>query len=108
MALVTFEGAKILDYQLVRLQNGENKLAVPMTAQLAPNFNLAVAVMTDVRQAPQAKPGDGEEEQEENLPKRFHEASSPFQVERDLKVAVQIQRAGRTTRRRCGQATKFK
>ncbi len=94
LALVTFEGAKILDYQLVRLQNGENKLALPMTAKLAPNFNLAVAVMTDVRQGPKAKPGDGEEEESEKLPKRFHEASSPFQVERDLKVAVQIQRAG--------------
>jgi len=100
LALVTFEGAKILGYQLVRLETGENKLAVPMTAKLAPNFNLALAVMTDVRQAPKGKLGDGEgkeEEQDEDgkgLPKRFHEASSPFQVERDLKVAVQIQRAG--------------
>ena len=40
LALVTFEGAKILDYQLVRLQNGENKLAVPMTAQAGPEFQL--------------------------------------------------------------------
>lgn len=94
LALVTFEGAKILSYQLVRLQNGENKLAVPMTAQLAPNFNLAVSVMTDVRQTPQAKPDAGDEKEEEHPPKRFHEASSPFQVERDLKVAVQIQRVG--------------
>ncbi|HPM82478.1 MAG TPA: MG2 domain-containing protein, partial [Candidatus Anammoximicrobium sp.] len=98
LALVTFEGAKILDYQLVRLQNGENKLTVPMTAKLAPNFNLAVAVMTDVRQAAKGKPSDDEGREDEQggnaLPKRFHEASSPFQVERDLKVAVQIQRTG--------------
>ena len=100
LALVTFQGAKILDYQLVRLQTGENKLAVPMTAKLAPNFNLAVAVMTDVRQTTEGRnPATAREEETgsgyKHPPKRFHEASSPFQVERDLKVAVQIQRAGR-------------
>ena len=62
--LVTFQGARVLEYKLVRLQNGANKLAIPITARLAPNFNLAVAVMTEVRQGGRAKPGDDEGEAE--------------------------------------------
>ena len=69
LALVTFEGAKMLDYQLVRLKNGENKLAVPMTAKLAPNFDLAVAVMTDVRQAAgRTRPGKDQDRTAESIP----------------------------------------
>jgi uncharacterized protein YfaS (alpha-2-macroglobulin family)/tetratricopeptide (TPR) repeat protein len=85
LALVTFQGAKILDYKLVNLQKGANKLPVPMTAQLAPNFELDVTVMTDSRPDPKAKP-----DAEGKLPVviRFHQATSYFQVERELKVKL--------------------
>ncbi len=88
LALVTFQGAKILDYRLVELKKGTNKLAIPMTAKLAPNFDLAVAVMTDTR------PAADEKGENETPPRRFHAASSPFTVERDLNVAVAIKRKG--------------
>ena len=42
-------GRRVLDYRLVELKTGVNKLEIPMTASLAPNFELAVAVMTDPR-----------------------------------------------------------
>jgi uncharacterized protein YfaS (alpha-2-macroglobulin family)/tetratricopeptide (TPR) repeat protein len=85
LALVTFQGAKIIDYKLVNLQKGANKLPFAMTAGLAPNFDLAVSVMTDTRPDPKAKPDlDGK------LPAiiRFHEATSNFKVERELKVKL--------------------
>ena len=47
LALVTYQGARVLDYRLVELKTGANKLEIPMTAALAPNFELSVAVMTD-------------------------------------------------------------
>ena len=50
LALVTYQGARVLDYRLVELKTGANKLEIPMTAALAPNFELAVAVMTDPEQ----------------------------------------------------------
>jgi len=84
LALVAFQGAKILDYRLVELKKGANKLAIPMTAKLAPNFELSVAVMTDVRSQPDEKA------EEKTLPRRFHAASSPFNVERELNVAVTV------------------
>ncbi|HKD35778.1 MAG TPA: MG2 domain-containing protein, partial [Pirellulales bacterium] len=46
LALVTFQGARVLDYKLVRLETGANKFTIPMSAKLAPNFDLDVAVMT--------------------------------------------------------------
>ena len=46
---MTYQGARVLDYRLVELKTGVNKLEIPMTASLAPNFELAVAVMTDPR-----------------------------------------------------------
>ncbi len=45
--MITFQAARILGYRLVELRSGQNPLSIPMTAQLAPNFELAVAVMTD-------------------------------------------------------------
>ncbi|MCL4190378.1 MAG: tetratricopeptide repeat protein, partial [Thermoguttaceae bacterium] len=98
LALVTLQGAKVLRYQLVELQTGANKLPLPMTAELAPNFELDVAVMTDARDEedditgddlaapldPLSPPGP-----KKRLAKRFHQASSPFAVERDLQVAVE-------------------
>ncbi len=49
LALVTYQGARVLDYRLVELKTGANELKIPMTAELAPNFELAVGVMTDRR-----------------------------------------------------------
>ncbi len=98
LALVTLQGAKVLRYQLVELRTGANKLPLPMTAELAPNFELDVAVMTDARDeegdtadADLAEPSDPmvPPGPKKRLAKRFHQASSPFAVERDLRVAVE-------------------
>jgi uncharacterized protein YfaS (alpha-2-macroglobulin family)/TolA-binding protein len=102
LALVTFQGAHVLDYQLVPLVKGANALAIPMTAALAPNFELAVAVMTDPRPdkdaaaKPQAKgPAGGAKPQAAKRPiVRFHEATSPFTVERDLRVKLAVRPKG--------------
>ncbi|HEX7449417.1 MAG TPA: tetratricopeptide repeat protein [Pirellulales bacterium] len=80
LALVTYQGARVLDYKLVRLKTGDNELEVTMTATLAPNFELAAAVMTDER-----PPKDPEEAKKF---RRFHQASSPFAVERELKLTI--------------------
>ena len=74
LALVTFEGSRVFGYRLVPLQTGANKLPVPMGADLAPNFELAVAVMTEAA--------------------RFHQASCPFTVERELRVSLDVRRPG--------------
>jgi uncharacterized protein YfaS (alpha-2-macroglobulin family)/TolA-binding protein len=87
LALVTFQGAKILDYQILNLKKGANKLPIPMTAKLAPNFDLSVAVMTDSR----PKKNDDAKK----LPRRFHSASSPFAVGRELIVKVEPQVNGK-------------
>lgn len=79
LALVTFQGARVLEYRLVRLNNGENEIQIPMTVALAPNFELAVAVMTDPRKMV--------DDQGRAL-LRFHEATSPFTVERGLKIHI--------------------
>ena len=71
LALVTYEGSQVLDYRLVELQTGTNRLSIPITARLAPNFQLAVAVMSD------ASPK-----------RRFHEATSQLTVQRALKVTL--------------------
>jgi uncharacterized protein YfaS (alpha-2-macroglobulin family)/TolA-binding protein len=96
LALVTFQGARILDYKLVQLQKGANKLDIPMTATLAPNFELAVAVMTDTRPAPKKLAAEdvGADEPAVQEVRRFHEASSPFRVERDLRVSVAVKPKG--------------
>src|SRR4029079_19215883 len=57
--------------------------------KLAPNFELSVAVMTDVRGA-KAKRGA----QTATPSVRFHEATSPFAVERDLKIKVEVKKRG--------------
>ena len=84
LALVTFQGAKILDYRLVELKTGRNNLPVDFDADLAPNFELAVALMTDGDRKADAK----------TAAKRFHEANSPFTVERDLVVKMKWKSAG--------------
>ncbi|MEI8374895.1 MAG: MG2 domain-containing protein [Planctomycetota bacterium] len=130
LALVTYQGARVLDYRLVELKTGANKLEIPMTATLAPNFELAVAVMTDPRpdlgsdnivgwtsesvQIPAtdleihpqgtrtdsevhptgpAKPQVGKKVESKPRPiVRFHTSTSPFTVERDLRVKIATKR----------------
>jgi alpha-2-macroglobulin len=67
LALVTYDGAEVLGYQLVELNEGENELQLPMTAELAPNFTLSVAVMDR---------------------NRFHTADAPFEVSQKLNIAI--------------------
>jgi tetratricopeptide (TPR) repeat protein len=102
LALVTYQGAKVLDYKLVELNQGTNKLSIPMSAKLAPNFELSVIVMTDTRAAKE----NGDDQNAEDAagaasgiyPKRgkpivrFHTASSHFRVARDLKVTLETKR----------------
>ncbi len=99
----------MLDYRLVKLETGANKFSIPMAARLAPNFDLNVAVMTDPRAAianpvsrkalaaGQPAPGavvtakpqaDLLPTEKPRPPRRFHEASSPFTVERPLQITL--------------------
>jgi TolA-binding protein len=81
VALVTHQGAKVLGYQLVELVKGANKLKIPMTSELAPNFELSIDVMTDAR--PDA---------DRKAVLRYHHAAAPVTVERDLKLKLSIAR----------------
>ncbi|QDV45560.1 tol-pal system protein YbgF [Stieleria neptunia] len=45
LALVTFDGASVLGHRLVQLKQGENKIDIPIDADLAPNFYLSASVM---------------------------------------------------------------
>ncbi len=67
LALITYEGAEVLGYKLVELKTGANALDLPLEEKLAPNFDLAVAVME----------GD-----------KFHEARSEFRVVRELAISL--------------------
>ncbi|GAB4145397.1 MAG: hypothetical protein Tsb009_17540 [Planctomycetaceae bacterium] len=67
LALVTYDGAKVLGYRLVKLNKGVNALAIPVKANLAPNFVLSVTVMNG---------------------NRFHKAESEFLVKRKLNIAL--------------------
>jgi len=90
LALVTFQGARVLDYRLVELKKGVNKFPIVMTSNLAPNFELAVAVMTDTRL------NDKGLKTADEPAIRLHEASCPFTVERDLNVSVSFRPKGET------------
>jgi len=94
LALVTLEGARVMDYQLVELKTGLNPLAIPMVPRWAPNFELAVAVMTDPR--PDPKQPDPKQPDRQPATTRFHEASVPVSVERDLSVKLAVRRQGAT------------
>ena len=111
LALITFQGARVLDYRFVEMKPGINEISVPMTARLAPNFDLSVAVMTDGEVGSrQSAVGSGTVDKAErpatavagNTSKktdarpvvRFHEATSPFAVERDLRVKIVATRKG--------------
>ena len=91
LALVAFQGARVLDYRLVELNTGVNDLSIPMTAKLAPNFDLAISVMTEGR----AKKNNGSDKSNGSDGSNkatvcFHEATSPFSVERDLRVKLAV------------------
>ena len=89
LALVTLEGARVLDYQLLKLNRGANRLQVPLTARLAPNFQLSVAVMVDPKNPAAAG------ELPEKAPRLFT-ASSSFAVAKDLNVQLAVQRKDAT------------
>ncbi len=72
LALVTFEGASVLDHKLVNLKTGGNDLLLPMDSQFAPNVYLSVAVMQR---------------------NQFHQAQSEFRVSQQLQVTVKPQQA---------------
>ncbi|HSG72182.1 MAG TPA: MG2 domain-containing protein, partial [Planctomycetaceae bacterium] len=72
LALVTFEGASILGYRLIRLETGENAIDVPMASHLAPNFNFSVAVMHQ---------------------HQFHTAVSEFRVSQKLNLKLALDKA---------------
>ena len=91
LALVTFQADRVLDYRLVQLKTGANKLPVAMTSKLAPNFELEAAVMVDVPSEP-GDAGGKDRETKSAPPLRFHEASSPFTVVRDLNVSLSYRR----------------
>jgi uncharacterized protein YfaS (alpha-2-macroglobulin family)/TolA-binding protein len=81
-ALVTYQGAKILGYRLITLKKGDNTLAIPMEAHLAPNFHLEVNVLADQRgPKPKDRPA-----------RRFHAASTPVSVERELGITLEVRR----------------
>ncbi|MCC9609742.1 tetratricopeptide repeat protein [Blastopirellula sp. JC732] len=80
LALLTLEGAKILEYRLIQLKKGDNEIEIDVASKLAPNFQMSLAVMIDPTK----------EQDTEEVPVRFHTATSPFQVERDLQIAMKI------------------
>ena len=84
LGLITFQAARILGYRLVELRSGQNPLSIPMTAQLAPNFELAVAVMTD----------EADQKSDPRANRRFHQASASLTVERNLDIDLAWKRAG--------------
>ncbi|MDX1962876.1 MAG: MG2 domain-containing protein [Pirellulales bacterium] len=112
LALVTFDGAKILDHRLVELKTGVNQFPLPLTAKLAPNFELAVAVMHDLPdeeatalETDEASPAAKEAvkaaagavplpAKKPKLVRRFHEARNAFDVQRKLRVSLETQRKG--------------
>lgn len=102
LALVCYQGAKILDYRLVPLKKGDNEIAVSVTSQLAPEFELSVAVMRDVREIPRREQiptfhprVDWVEDFHQDVtsgievPRRFFDVVAPFSVERDLNVSLE-------------------
>ena len=83
LALLTHQGARVLDYHLLRLKKGANRIEIPMTAKLAPNFDLDVVVMADTP------------EQNAEKARRLHTATSSFNVQRDLVVKIQTDKKGK-------------
>jgi alpha-2-macroglobulin len=99
LALVTFQGARILEYRLLELKTGNNPFAIPLTAKLAPNFELNVSLMHDapvVVKPDQAADVDQPTAKEnDSAPAlRYHEASLGIIVQRQLKVEIATERKG--------------
>lgn len=95
LALVTFQGVKILDYRLVTLKTGENVLDVPLTERFAPNFQLEINVMTDVRETAKPVAVDAKGKLKVAAKKtRLHVATNEFYVDRALTVKVETKRKG--------------
>ncbi len=103
LALVTYQGARVLGYRLVEFKKGTNKLEIPITENLAPNFDLTVSVMTNggssQRRVGIAHQNEGKNEGKEQMEgmvggahPTFHEASSPFEVERPLVLTMKPNR----------------
>jgi uncharacterized protein YfaS (alpha-2-macroglobulin family)/TolA-binding protein len=76
LALVVVHGDRTLSHQFVSLQTGGNRLSIPVTAAMAPQFELSAAVMTN------------------GGPARFHEAAALLSVRRDLQVQVACRAKG--------------
>ncbi len=72
LALVTYEGASVLEYKLVELKTGANPFNFSLEPRLAPNFVLAVAVI------------DGTV---------LHHASSDFSISRKLRISLKPDRS---------------
>ncbi|MDZ7618156.1 MAG: tetratricopeptide repeat protein, partial [Patescibacteria group bacterium] len=87
LALVTCEGDTVLDYRLVPLETGANRIEIPVGLNLLPNFRLAVAVMT----------GGGAPSPDKKVEDHFFMADAPFEVRRELVVDLAIARADGTT-----------
>ena len=68
LALVTFEGEEIISHRVMPVRKGFNSLALDVGHEHFPNFRVAITLM------------DGRE---------LRQASKPFTVERELKVAVE-------------------
>ena len=83
LALVTHQGARVLGYELLQLKKGANKIEIPMTAELAPNFDLDVVVMTDSLDSKAERPV------------RLHTATTSFNVQRQLIVEVESDKKGK-------------
>jgi uncharacterized protein YfaS (alpha-2-macroglobulin family) len=90
LALVAYQGARVLKYQLVELKTGDNKLDLPMETSFAPNIELAVAVMID----PDPAKKDAKAGAKSPPVSSLHLASSPLTVSRDLGVKIEIRRKG--------------
>ena len=76
LALVVVHGDRMLGHQFVSLKTGANRLSIPVTAAMAPQFEISAAVMTN------------------GGPTRFHEAAAVLSVRRDLQVKVACRAKG--------------
>jgi uncharacterized protein YfaS (alpha-2-macroglobulin family)/TolA-binding protein len=91
LGLITYQGARVLGYQILELKTGTNDVPVAISNDLAPNFDLDISVMTNPAPAKKdsAEIATSEEENGEICGAgRLHTASSPFTVERHLNVAI--------------------
>jgi alpha-2-macroglobulin len=67
LALLTFEGERVLEYQIVKLKEGSNPFRAAMKHAHYPNFRLSLSMMRG---------------------NQFHQANADFEVERQLNVTL--------------------